>query len=134
MALQGEVVDPTTGRRRRRWLPMLVAFGSMPALLFSLIVVVALAVTDTDVVKTRADQRSIDLGRPFVWFHQDQTGYDPPLPTHLGLSSPWENPTEVSLAGMLLDVLVVFAATAISLTLLLTVGLLLVRLRSSRRV
>ena len=88
MALQEEDAEPTTGHSRR-WLPMLVAFGTLSALLFSLIVVVGLAVTDSDVVRTRADQRSIDLGRPCVWLHQNQEGYDPPLPPHLGLSSPW---------------------------------------------
>lgn len=131
MSLQRGVVESKTGRGRRR-LPMLVACGSLPALLFSLIVVIALAATDTDVVTTRADQRSIDLGRPFVWVHQDQRGYDPPLPTHLSLASPWENPTQVSGAGLLVNVLVVFASTAIVLTLLFGAALLLVRLRRSR--
>ncbi len=87
-------------------------------LLFSVIMVLALAMTDSDVVKTRADQRSIDLGRPFVWLHQDQSGYDPPLPTHLGLSSPWENPTSLSGPGLLLNVLLVFASTALVVMLL----------------
>jgi len=134
MALQGELAELRT-RRGRRWIPILVAFGTLPVLLFSLVVVVALAVTDSDVVKTRADQRSIDVGRPFVWLHQDQKGYDPPLPTNLGPSSPWENPTNVSGAGLLLNVMVVFASTASALTLLGAALLPLMRiLRTSSRV
>jgi hypothetical protein len=114
---------------------MLVAFGTLPALIFSVIMVLALATTDSDVVKTRADQRSIDLGRPFVWLHQDQSVYDPPLPTHLGLSSPWESPTNLSGTGLLLNVMVVFASTAIVVTLLWALALPLVRiLRRARRV
>jgi hypothetical protein len=66
--------------------------------------------TDGELVRTGADRRSVDVGRPFVWVHQDQSGYDTPLPTHLGLSSPWENPTSVSLDVFLVDVLVVFLA------------------------
>jgi hypothetical protein len=79
----------------------------------SVTLVLATAATDSELVSARADQGSVDLGRPFAWIHQDQTAYDPPLPAHLGAASPWENPTHLSGTAFLLDVLVVFALTAL---------------------
>jgi hypothetical protein len=93
----------------------MVAFLTLPILAFSVTMVVAAASMDSDSVSTAADQRSVDVGQPFVWIHQDQSGSDPPLPAHLGFASPWENPTRGSATAILLNVLVVFAVTAVAL-------------------
>ncbi|WP_328830020.1 hypothetical protein [Nocardioides acrostichi] len=50
--------------------------------------VLAAAVADGQVVATRAAQRSVDLGWPLGWVHQDQSALDPPLPARLSLASP----------------------------------------------
>lgn len=75
-------------------------------------VVLVTALTDQVLVSSRADQRSVEFGWPLVWVQQDQSSYDPPFPTHLGLSSPWEHPTSISLGAVLVDVLFVFAVVS----------------------
>ena len=81
-------------------------------------VVLATAMNDQVLVSSRAELKTVDLGWPLEWVHQDQSSYDPPFPTHVGLSSPWENPTSVSGTAFLVDALIVFAVVAV-------VGLLL---------
>jgi hypothetical protein len=110
--------EVSTDAGPRRWLVMLTAFGTIPALAVSVGVVLVAALRDTDLVTTRASQRHVDLGWPFVWIHQDQSSLYPPLPYRLGLSSPWEHPTHLTGIAFVGSVLVVFAAVA-------TVGLLL---------
>ena len=75
-------------------------------------VVLVTAFTDQVLVSSKADQRSVEFGWPLVWVHQDQSWYDPPFPTHVGLSSPWEHPTSVSVGALLVDVLFVFAVVS----------------------
>ena len=112
---------------RHRWLVALTAFGIPMAFVFSLTVVLVTALTDQVLASRKADLRSVDFGWPLVWVHQDQSSYDPPFPTHLGLSSPWENPTSVSLGAVLVDVLFVFAA--VSAVVLLAAALMFTRVR-----
>ena len=64
---------------------------------------------------------------------QDQSSYGPPLLTHLGLSSPWENPTSVSLGAVLVDVLVVFAVVSAVVLLAAALMIALVRRRAGIR-
>ena len=111
------IEDATETERgpRHRWLAALAAFGIPVAFLFSLTVVLVTALTDRILVTSKADLRSVEFGWPLGWVHQDQSAYDPPFPTHLGLSSPWENPTSVSLGAVLVDVLFVFAVSAVVL-------------------
>lgn len=97
------------------------------AFLFSMTVVLVTALTDQVLASRKADLRSVDFGWPLVWVHQDQSSYDPPFPTHLGLSSPWENPTSVSLGAVMVDVLFVFAV--VSAVVLLAAALMFTRVR-----
>jgi hypothetical protein len=85
---------------------------------------------DEDRVASKHDQASVGLGLPMRWLHQDQSAYDPPLPTQLGPASPWENPTSISFGTLMADVVVVFLAVALVLGLLVTA---LHGVRSSRR-
>ena len=100
-----------TGRGRRRL--VVVVLAALSILAFSVLLVVGLALTDTDRVSTAADQRNVDIGRPLAWVHQDQSGSTPPLPTDLALSSPWEAPTGVAGVALLVDVLIVSALTVV---------------------
>lgn len=100
---------------QHRWLVALAVFGIPVALLFSMAVVLVTALTHQVLVSSRADLRSVEFGWPLVWVQQDQSSYDPPFPTQLSLSSPWENPTSVSLGAVLADVLFVFAVSAVVL-------------------
>ncbi|GHJ60029.1 hypothetical protein NOK12_25470 [Nocardioides sp. OK12] len=92
---------------------MATAFGAIPAFAVSLGVVLVAALRDTDLVATRVGQRSVDLGWPFDWIHQNQSSLDSPLPYRLGLSSPWEHPTDVSAVAFVGNVLIVFAVVAV---------------------
>ena len=122
------IEDATETERgpRHRWLAALAAFGIPVAFLFSLTVVLVTALTDQVLASRKADLRSVDFGWPLVWVHQDQSSYDPPFPTQLSLSSPWENPTSVSLGAVLADVLFVFAVSAV---VLLAAVLMITRVR-----
>lgn len=120
--------DRSTERgSRHRWLVALAAFGIPVAFLFSLTVVLVSALTDQVLVISRADLRSVEFGWPLVWVQQDQSSYDPPFPTHVALSSPWENPTSVSPGAVLVDALFVFAV--VSAVVLLAVALVIALVR-----
>ena len=111
-----------------------VAFGIFVAFLLSLAVVLVTAMTDQVLVRSRADLASVDLGWPLVWAHQDLSSNDPPLPAQLGFYSPWENPTSVSWAAFLADILIVFAA--VGMVVAVTAALMVVlarRLGRARR-
>ncbi|GAA1141935.1 hypothetical protein GCM10009606_21760 [Nocardioides aquiterrae] len=71
------------------------------------------ALEDRDLARTRHDLGSINLGWPLPWIEQDQRSQDPPLPHRMGLVSPWENPTGMSLPALAGNVLLVFAALAL---------------------
>jgi hypothetical protein len=103
----------TPERGRGRWLVTMTAFGTIPAFVLSMGVVLASALRSADVVATRPGLRSVDLGWPLVWIHQDQGSLDPPLPYRLGLASPWEQPTYVSGTAFLENVLTIFAVVAV---------------------
>ena len=93
----------------RRWLVEFVLIAIPAALVFSLIVVVFAAFYDHDLVRTLAESHRVELGWPLPWLHQDQSGYAWLFPSYLGLASPLENPTTMSLGPFLMDVLIVFA-------------------------
>lgn len=119
---------------KSHWLVVLAAFGVPAAFLFSLIVVVASALSGEVLVDNRADLHSVDFGWPIAWVHQDQSSLDPPLPFALGFTSPWEHPTTVSPGTFLVDVLVVFAVVGVLVLLTAALVIALVRgLRSTRR-
>lgn len=100
-----------------------------------LVVVLATTLTDHDVVSSRADQRSVDLGQPLAWLHQDESALDPPLPGRFGMASPWDTPTSVSGVAFLVDVLVAFAVVTVLGLLVSALMVALSRqLRSLRRV
>jgi len=128
------IEDATETERRspHRWLLALVAFGTPGAFLFSLTVVLVAAMNDQVLVSSRLDLKSVDLGWPLVWIHQDQSSSDPPFPTHRGVLSPWENPTRLSLDSFLVNALVVFAAVAVGVVLTAALVVTLVRLRRAR--
>ncbi|MET0953303.1 MAG: hypothetical protein ABWX57_08435 [Aeromicrobium sp.] len=114
MTLIEDATETERGSQPRR-LVALAAFGIPVAFLFSLTVVLVTALTDQVLVSSRADLRGVEFGWPLVWVQQDQSSYDPPFPTHLGLSSPWEHPTSVSSGAVLVDVLFVFVVSAVVL-------------------
>jgi len=116
---------------RHRWLIALVAFGTPAALLFSLTMALVVAMNDHVLVSDRAGLKSVDLGWPLVWIHQDQSSSDPPFPTHVGVLSPWEHPTGLSLDAFLVDALAVFVAVGSGA---LLVGALVAALVRRRRV
>jgi hypothetical protein len=121
--------DPGTERgSHHRWL-VVAALGIPVAFFFSLTVVLVTALTDQVLVSSRAYLRSVEFGWPLVWVQQDQSLYDPPFPTHVGLSSPWENPTSVSLSALLVDVLFVFAVVSAVVLLAAALRIALVRRR-----
>ena len=125
------IEDATTtegGTQHRR--RAIAAFGVFVAFLFSLTVVLVTAMTDQALVRSRADLARIELGWPLDWVRQDQSSLEPPLPAKLGFSSLWENPTDVSWAAFLADVLIVFAATGVVVA--LAAALILVRARRAR--
>lgn len=107
-------VSDRTARDRRRWLVKRAAFETIPAVALSIGVVLAPALGDTELIATRMGQRSVDLGWPFVWIHQDQSSLDQPLPYRFGLSSPWEHPTVVSAVAFTGNVVIVFASVLTS--------------------
>jgi hypothetical protein len=109
------------GRGGNRWLVVATAFWTIPAFALSLGILVAAALRDSDPVATRAGLRSVDLGWPLVWVHQDQSSLDPPLPSRLGLASPLEHPTHLAGAAFLGNLLIGF-------TVVLVVGLLMIAL------
>ena len=111
-----EEATTTARRSRHRW-PAFAAFGTFVTFLFSLAVVLVTAMKDQVLVSSRADLASVDLGWPLVWVHQDLSSHDPPLPARLGFLSVWENPTSVSWIALVADVLIVFAACSVVVTL-----------------
>ena len=121
-----EVATKSRRRSQPRWRAF-VAFGIFVFFLFSLAVVLVTAMTDQVLVRSRADLASVDLGWPLDWAHQDLSSNDPPLPAQLGFDSPWENPTSVSWAALLADILIVFAA--VSIVAALTAALMVVLAR-----
>lgn len=64
-------------------------------------------------VATRAGMRSVDLGWPLVWVHQDQSSLDPPLPHSMALVSPWEDPASIAWAALVVNVLIVFTVVVV---------------------
>ena len=74
-----------------------------------LVVLVSPLVTSVRVAE-RAEQANLGFGWPFAWAHQDQSAMDPPLPRTLGLTSPWEHPTSVSVGAFAVSVLAVLVA------------------------
>jgi hypothetical protein len=81
---------------------------------------------DREMVSSKQAQRSVDVGLPLNWLHQDQFGYDPPFPAYAGFASPLENPTNVSWADFAVNVALVFAG-------LVAVWLALVAVRGRSR-
>ena len=118
----------TNDRRAARILIRLLA--ARGALAVAVLFVVVSPLLDEDSVASQHDQASVDLGLPMPWLHQDQSAYDPPLPTQLGPASPWEDPTSISLGTFLVDVAVVFFAVALVLGLLVAA---FSRFKSARR-
>lgn len=104
-------VRETGGRRPR--LAVLTALGTLAAFVLSLVIVLVAALRDTDLVATEAGQRSVDLGWPWAWIHQDQSSVDPSLPSQMRFESPWENPTSLSAVILIENVFVVFAVLAV---------------------
>ena len=106
----------TTDRRAARVLAcLLVGLGGLAV---SMLFVLTSPLSDQDGVASRKELASVDLGMPMPWLHQDQSGYDPPLPDQLGPASPWENPTSISLGVLLADVAMVFVILTLVLWLL----------------
>lgn len=89
----------------------------------SLLTVVLLAGVDTERVLEPSGGAHVELGLPLPWLVQDQTSVDPAYPTDLGLASPWEHPTDISLPLLVLDVLL----TALVLLVLLAAARSVVR-------
>ena len=89
---------------------------------------------DATATERGSRHRWLVFGWPLVWVQQDHSSYEPPLPMRLGLSSPWENPTSVSLGSVLVDVLVVFAVLSAVVLLAAALMIALVRRRADIRI
>lgn len=98
--------------------------------LLALAVLAVLLLTLVDTVRvTGPDGRAeVELGLPLPWVAQDQSAVDPAYPTDLGVASPWEHPTEVSLPLLALNVLL----TALALLVLLAAVRAVLRVVTSR--
>ena len=95
---------------RSRWFLIL---GVPVAFLASLVVTAATAMGGHVVVDDRAGLRSVGFGWPLTWVRQDQRSFDPPLPWSMGFAPPLENPTDVSLGLLLLNVLALAVAIGV---------------------
>jgi hypothetical protein len=94
-----------TFSERSRW--------GKPACVFSMFAASVLLVLVSTCVPMTAHSQSelaqVRLGLPFQFVLQDQGRLSPPLPCQAGLASPWEFPTRILGAQLLLDVTVIFA-------------------------
>jgi hypothetical protein len=86
-------------------------------LVVGLVVAVAVVLggllVDHQTVTNVRDQRSLDVGLPLAWVHQDQSASDPPFPADAFVASPWDHPTSVSPAPFLADVGLAYAVLAL---------------------
>ena len=76
-------------------------------LLASLLLVLASAFLPITVHR-QSDLGEVRLGVPMQFVTQDQSGLTPPLPYRTSFSSPWEFPTRVLWAQLLLNIVVGF--------------------------
>ncbi|WGL53300.1 hypothetical protein P5P86_05600 [Nocardioides sp. BP30] len=109
---------PAALRRDRRAVARVAAL----ALLAGIAVAVVLALHTTDAYD-RTGGHEMRFGAPFAALTQDQSDFDPPSGTRLGLSSPWEHPTHVRVLPAAADIVLLAVAAAV----LLGAGRLLVR-------
>lgn len=61
----------------------------------------------TETVNNADDLKTVRFGFPIPFVTQDLSGYDPPFPYKMSLSSPWENPTSIDFIFLFASFLIV---------------------------
>jgi len=93
--------------------------------LVSLLLVVASAFLPLTVHR-QSDLAQVSFGLPMLFVVQDQSRLTPPLPYRTSLSSPWEFPTRIVWAQLVLNTVIVFGilclVAVISRTIVRSVG------------
>ena len=75
--------------------------------------VFAMALVDGATATSTQELHRLAFGMPQDWLIQNQEAYDPPYPYAASPASPWENPTSVALAPLVVDVLGVLAVLVV---------------------
>lgn len=95
---------PASGVRRRRVIEAAVL------VVVSAVVAVALVFASRSTVHTAEDMRHLEFGLPVGWVTQDQHLNPPSFPYQAQFLSPWEHPTTVNAAALVLNLLVLSLA------------------------
>jgi len=64
----------------------------------------------SSIVTDEVELKKVAFGFPFPFVVQDLSGYSPPFPYKMDLSSPWENPTYINFLSLLASLFIINAA------------------------
>ena len=88
--------------------------------MISMVILVGGVLLDHDTVTTREQLSAVRTGLPFKFIVQNQSAYNPPLPTQRAFYSPLENPTQILRGQFFLSLVTVY----VMLLVLITIGVI----------